>query len=177
MTPHVVLIGPPGAGKSSVGRRLAELLELPFLDTDEVVEETAGKAISDIFIEDGEPRFRELEHQAVTGALETHDGVLSLGGGAIMNDDTRGRLSDHRVVFLTVGLAAASPRVGFTRNRPLLIGSPRRQWLQLFQQREPLYREVADLTVETDELTVNEVAEVVLSELNRMDGQDGNGHS
>lgn len=172
MKPYVVLIGPPGAGKSSVGRRLAELLELPFADTDEMIEATAGKEISDIFIDDGEPAFRQLEKVAVADALATHEGVLSLGGGAIMDDDTRAALHEHRVVFLTVGLAAASPRVGFTRNRPLLIGSPRRQWLTLFQQREPLYREVSDLTVETDELTINEVAEVVLEELHRM----ANGH-
>jgi len=176
MKPYVVLIGPPGAGKSSVGRRLSELLDLPFADTDEIVEAQAGKAIPDIFIEDGEPRFREFEAAAVNAALTEHAGVLSLGGGAIMNPETREALGSHRVVFLTVGLAAASPRVGFSRNRPLLIGSPRKQWLQLFQQREPLYLEVADLTVATDELTVNEVAEVVLSETRRMDEVDGHGH-
>lgn len=177
MKPYVVLIGPPGAGKSSVGRRLAELLDVPLADTDEMVEESAQKAISEIFIDDGEPVFREYERHAVHKALTTHPGVLSLGGGAIMNEETRAALHDHRVVFLTVGLAAASPRVGFSRNRPLLIGSPRRQWLQLFQQREPLYLEVADLTVATDELTVNEVAEVLLSEMGRMDEEDGHGNS
>lgn len=177
MKPYVVLIGPPGAGKSSVGRRLAELLDLPFADTDEMIEETAGKAIPDIFIEDGEARFRAYERDAVQAALAAHPGVLSLGGGAVMNDDTRRELHDHRVVFLTVGLAAASPRVGFSRNRPLLLGSPRKQWLQLFQQREPLYLEVADLTVATDELSVNEVAEVVLSETRRMETEDGHSNS
>lgn len=176
MSPHVVLIGPPGAGKSSVGRRLAELLDLPFTDTDEMVEERAGKSISDIFVDDGEAAFRAHERQAVHTALHTHTGVVSLGGGAIMDDTTRADLADRRVVYLRVGLAAASPRVGFTRNRPLLLGSPRRQWLALLQQREPLYREVATLTVATDELTVNEVAEVVLSELHRMDPPDGHGN-
>lgn len=166
MRPAAVLIGPPGAGKSTVGRRLAELLDLPFADTDDMIEERAAKSISDIFIEDGEAAFRELERSAVHDALATHTGVLSLGGGAIMDEATRAELHHHRVVYLTVGLAAASPRVGFTRNRPLLLGSPRRQWLALLQQREPLYREVATLTVATDDLTVNEVAEVVLAELN-----------
>lgn len=173
MRPYVVLVGPPGAGKSSVGQRLAELLDLDFADTDQMIEETSGKAISDIFIEDGEAKFREYERHAVLAALDEHPGVLSLGGGAIMDATTREELHKHRVVFLTVGLAAASPRVGFSRNRPLLLGSPRKQWLQLFQQREPLYLEVTDLTVATDELNVNEVAEVVLSELRRMD-HDGN---
>lgn len=175
MSPHVVLIGPPGAGKSSVGRRLADILDLEFADTDEMIERAAGKPIPDIFFDDGEPHFRDLERTAVKRALAEESGVLSLGGGAIMNPDTRAELSGQRVVFLTVGLAAASPRVGFSRNRPLLIGSPRRQWLQLFQEREPLYREVADLTVATDELTINEAAEVVLSELLRMD-EDGHPH-
>ena len=173
MRPYIVLIGPPGAGKTSVGRRLSSLLDLPFADTDEMIEATAGKPISDIFIEDGEPHFRELEREAVRTALREHQGVLSLGGGAVMNDETRADLEHHRVVFLTLGLAAASPRVGFSRSRPLLLGSPRRQWLQLFQQREPLYLQVSDLTVATDDLTVNEVAEIVLSETRRMD--EGNG--
>lgn len=173
MKPYVVLVGPPGAGKTSVGRRLSTLLDLPFADTDDLIEEASGKAIPDIFIEDGEARFRELERETVQSALQHRPGVLSLGGGAVMNDDTRAELHDHRIVFLTVGLAAASPRVGFSRSRPLLLGSPRRQWLQLFQQREPLYLEVADLTVATDELTVNEVAEIVLSEVRRMDEKHG----
>lgn len=172
MRPYVVLVGPPGAGKSSVGRRLAEILDLPFVDTDETVQEAAGKSISDIFIEEGEGRFRELEREAVHAALESETGVLALGGGAIMNPATADALAHHRVVFLTVGLTAASPRVGFSRSRPLLLGSPRKQWLQLFQQREPLYERAADLTVSTDGLTINEVAEVALVELRRMD-EDG----
>lgn len=177
MKPFVVLIGPPGAGKSSSGKRLAELLELSFADTDDLIEAKAGKAIPDIFIEDGEPVFRDLERNVVQEALVSHPGVLALGGGAVMNPQTKELLSKHRVVFLTVGLAAASPRVGFARNRPLLIGSPRRQWLQLFAQREPVYKEISDLTVATDELSVNEVAEVLLSELRRMEDAGGNNHS
>lgn len=176
MTPYAVLVGPPGAGKTSVGRRLAELLELPFADTDDLIEEQVGKSIPDIFIEDGEAVFREHERRVVADALRTRAGILALGGGAILDPDTRAALAPHRVVLLTVGLTAASPRVGFTGSRPLLLGSPRRKWLTLMQEREPLYNEVADLTVATDELTVNEVAEVVLHETRRME-TDGNDHS
>lgn len=173
---HAVLVGPPGAGKSSVGRRLAELLDLPFADTDDLIEARVGKTIPDIFVEDGEATFREHERAVVHEALATREGILALGGGAILDPATRADLANHRVVLLTVGLTAASPRVGFSGGRPLLLGSPRRQWLTLMQQREPLYQEVADLTVATDELTVNEAAEVVLHETSRMEIDD-NDHS
>lgn len=176
MKPYAVLVGPPGAGKSSVGRRLAELLNLDFADTDDLIEARVGKPIPDIFIEDGEAVFREHERNVVADALRTRAGILALGGGAILDPATRADLAEHTVVLLTVGLAAAAPRVGFSGSRPLLLGSPRRQWLTLMQEREPLYQEVADLTVATDELTVNEAAEVVLHETRRMENDD-NDHS
>jgi|SRR5690625_4545298 len=167
--PLAVLIGPPGAGKTTVGTRVAQLAGVDFADTDAIVEQRLGKSIPDIFIEDGEPTFREHERQVVRETIETHTGVVALGGGAVVNDETRQLLRSHRVVFLTVGLAAASPRVGFDRSRPLLLGSPRKQWLHLFNQRLPLYTEVADITVETDELTIEEAAQVVHEQLQRMD--------
>src|SRR4051812_46826159 len=112
MTPRVVLVGPPGAGKTTVGRLLAERWNVAFRDTDHDVEEVAGKPVADIFVNDGEPRFRELEKAAVASALQEHDGVLALGGGAVLDSDTRALLADATVVALTVGLSDAAMRVG-----------------------------------------------------------------
>ena len=162
MKPRVVLVGAPGAGKSTVGRLLAARLGVGFRDTDDDVERAAGKSIGDIFVDDGEPEFRALEREAVAVALACHDGVLALGGGAVADPGTRERLSDHRVVFLDVGLADAASRVGLNRDRPLLVGNPRAQLKKLLDQRRPLYLQVATMTVDTAGRTPEEVvAEVV----------------
>jgi shikimate kinase len=160
--PRVVLVGAPGAGKSTVGRLLADRLGVSFRDTDDDVELAAGKSIGDIFVDDGEPAFRALEREAVAVALTAHDGVLALGGGAVADPGTRAALGGHRVVFLDVGLADAASRVGLNRDRPLLVGNPRAQLKKLLDQRRPLYRQVATLTVDTAGRTPDEVvAEVV----------------
>ena len=157
-----MLVGAPGAGKSTVGRLLADRLGVGFRDTDDDVELIAGKSISDIFVDDGEPAFRALEREAVAEALTIHDGVLALGGGAVADPGTRERLGGHRVVFLDVGLADAASRVGLNRDRPLLIGNPRAQLKRLLDERRPLYLQVATLTVDTAGRTPDEVvAEVV----------------
>lgn len=155
MRPRLVLVGPPGAGKSTVGKLVAKRLALPLRDTDHDVEAQAGKPISEIFVDDGEPAFRALEKAAVADALEHHEGVLSLGGGAILDDGTRALLAGYRqaggaVVFLDVGLAQASRRVGFNRDRPLLLGNPRGQLMKLMNARRPYYLEVATVTVPAD---------------------------
>ncbi|WP_084103679.1 shikimate kinase [Demequina sp. NBRC 110056] len=164
--PRIVLIGPPGSGKTSVGRRLAESLELAWRDTDDDIAATAGKSIPDVFIEDGEAAFRALEREAVATALAEHDGVLSLGGGAILDASTQNVLTAYTdaggcVVFLDVSLAAAAPRVGFNRSRPLLVGNPRQQWQALMDARRPLYEGLSTLTVKTDDLTPEQVAEAI----------------
>ncbi len=165
MSPCVVLIGPPGAGKTTVGRLLAANLQLGFRDTDDVVAVIAGKSVSDIFVEDGESRFRELEASAVGAALGEHDGVLALGGGAVLAESTQQALQGHSVVFLDVDLSSAAKRVGFNRDRPLLLGNPRAQWLALMEKRRPVYERLATVRVETSARTPDEVAEMCRKEL------------
>jgi shikimate kinase len=154
----VVLVGAPGAGKTTVGSLVAEHRGVGFRDTDDDVQQTAGATVAEIFVEQGEAAFRALERDAVRAALDSHDGVLALGGGAVMDDATRGLLADHTVVFLDVGLADATSRVGLNRDRPLLIGNPRAQLRAMLEHRRPLYHEVATYTVVTDGRTAEDVA-------------------
>lgn len=163
--PAVVLVGPPGAGKTTVGRLLAERLGVPYRDTDADIEATAGKAIPDIFVDDGEPHFRALERAAVAAALAAHDGVLSLGGGAVMDEGTRALLRGKAVVFLDVSLHDAVHRVGLDAPRPLLAVNPRQRWRELMEQRRPLYTEVARTVVATADRDPGQVADAVLDAL------------
>lgn len=155
--PRAVLIGPMGAGKSTVAGLLAQAWGLTARDTDDDVERTDGRAISDIFVESGEAHFRALEKAAVADALSTHDGVLSLGGGAVLDAETRALLADHRVVFLRVGLSEAVKRVGLGVGRPLLLGNVRARIKALLDERTPIYESVATVVVDTDETTPDQV--------------------
>lgn len=168
--PRVVLIGPPGSGKTTVGTILARRLSLGFRDTDADVERMAGKAVADIFVEDGEPHFRDLEREAVTTALATHAGVLALGGGAVMDAHTQSALAGYGagggvVVFLDVSLAHAAPRVGFNQARPLLVGNPRARWAELMAARRPTYERLATLRVLSDGRTAHEMADQIHQEV------------
>jgi shikimate kinase len=161
--PVCVIVGPPGAGKTTVGHLVASALDVEFRDTDSDIEATAGKPIPDIFIDDGEPAFRTLERAAVAVALGEFDGVLALGGGAILAEETRARLADHTVVYLSVELPDAVSRVGLGPGRPLLTVNPRATLKFLLDQRRPLYEQVAAVTVVTDGRTPEAVADEVLA--------------
>jgi shikimate kinase len=163
--PVCVLVGPPGAGKSTVGALVAAELGLPFADVDAMIEEAAGKPIPDIFVDDGEDHFRALERAGVSYALAERSGVLALGGGAVMAEETRALLMDHVVVFLSVELADAIRRVGLGAGRPLLAVNPRATMRHMLEQRRPYYEEVADVIVPTDGRTAREVADAVLAAL------------
>jgi shikimate kinase len=165
MTPRAVLVGPMGAGKTTVGRILAERWGVAVRDTDHDVERAAGKTVQDIFVDDGEPVFRALEKEAVATALSEHDGVLALGGGAVLDPDTRALLAGHPVVFLKVGLADASKRVGLGQGRPLLLGNVRTRTRTLLEERTPIYESVAMLVVDTDGRPPAEVAAEIATRL------------
>ena len=145
----MVLTGPPGAGKTTVGRALAVLLGVELRDTDRAIEVQQGRSISDIFLDEGESRFRELEQAEVARSLASHTGVLSLGGGAVMDSATEAALAGHTVVFLDVDIAAAARRVGFDRSRPLLAVNPRGQWIRMMGVRRPTYERLATFSVQT----------------------------
>lgn len=168
--PVVVLLGPPGSGKSTVARHLADALGLAQRDTDADVERVAGMPVADIFVEHGEPHFRALEREAVTTALATHDGVLALGGGAVLDEHSQAALQAYAaaggvVVFLDVSLAHAAPRVGFNQSRPLLLGNPRARWAALMEERRPVYERLATLRVDTDGRTPAQVAAEIAAHL------------
>ena len=159
--PAAVLVGPMGSGKSTVGGLLAERLGVDLRDTDTDIVASTGEEIADIFVEQGEPAFRALERAAVASALAEHTGVLALGGGAVLDEGTRALLRGHRVVFLDVDLAAAVRRVGLGVSRPLLLGNVRGRLKMLMDERHPLYREVAVLTIDTSERTPEDIADEI----------------
>jgi shikimate kinase len=159
--PVAILIGPPGAGKTTVGGLLAALLGAEFLDTDAAVEEVAGKPVGDIFISDGEAAFRELERAAAARTIASHRGILALGGGAVMDPGTRQLLADQPVVYLQTGFAAAVHRTGLDAPRPLLLGNPRTRMRELLEERLPVYEALAWVTVTTDDRAPQEIADEI----------------
>jgi shikimate kinase len=163
--PVCVLVGPPGAGKSTVGALVADVLGVPFVDADDLISERAGRSIPEIFVDDGEDAFRAMERAAVADGLATPDVVLALGGGAVLAAATRELLSGRPVVYLSVELGEAVRRVGLGAGRPLLTLNPRATLKYLLDQRRPLYRQVAAVTVATDGLSAEEVAARVLAAL------------
>lgn len=163
--PLVVLVGPMGSGKSTVGELIAQRLGVAYRDTDADIVAAQGREISDIFIDEGEPHFRELERAAVAAAVAGHEGVLALGGGAVLDEKTRELLAGLPVAYLSMDVEEAVKRVGLGAARPLLAVNPRRQWRDLMEARRPLYTEVARVVVATDARTPEEVAQAVLDAL------------
>jgi shikimate kinase len=162
---RIVLIGAPGSGKSTVGRALAAHLSWPFVDTDTLIELKESKTISDIFVVNGEEYFRRIEFEALAEVLEEDSIVISLGGGAPISEKAQVLLeaSGSLVVFLDVSLATAAPRVGFNRDRPLLLGNPRAQWQALSEQRRPIYEKLAKHSIKVDDMDVEEIVAIAES--------------
>ncbi|MFY8168718.1 MAG: shikimate kinase [Candidatus Nanopelagicus sp.] len=167
MLKKIVLIGPPGAGKSSIGKALAKELNLNFIDSDSEIEKISQKRISEIFIEDGEPAFRLLEVDVVRKVLADFEGVISLGGGAPINPEIQEVLQDanYPVVFIDVSIAQAATRIGFNKDRPLLLVNPRQQWISLMNDRRPIYEKLASQTISSDNQKPHEVAKQISDKL------------
>lgn len=163
--PIVVLVGPPGAGKSTIGRRLARALDVELIDSDELIENAQGQACGEVFSELGEPAFRELEAQHVAQALQ-HNGVVSLGGGAILTDSTRELLKDHDVVWIDVSVAEGVRRTAGERTRPVLdAADPEEHYRNLLETRRPFYQEVSSFRVRTNARSPQQVVAEVLHHL------------
>ncbi|MFF7450937.1 MULTISPECIES: shikimate kinase [unclassified Streptomyces] len=165
MSPVVVLVGPMGVGKSTVGQLLAERLGVGYRDTDDDIVAEQGRAIADIFVDEGEAAFRAIEKRAVLRALAEHGGVLALGGGAILDEGTRAALTGVDVVYLSMDVEEAVKRTGLNAARPLLAVNPRKQWRELMEARRHLYEQVATAVVATDGRTPEEVTEAALDAL------------
>jgi shikimate kinase len=163
--PRLVVVGPPGSGKSTIGRLVAQALGEPFADVDEVVEQRAGRSISDIFVDDGEPAFRVMERAVCSELLGAGTGVVALGGGSVLDPGTETDLRGRVVVFLDVAIADAAKRIGFAQSRPLLSVNPRATWTQLMGARRPVYERVATFTVDTAGRSVPEVVDAVVAGL------------
>jgi shikimate kinase len=164
---RIVLIGAPGSGKSTVGVALAAHLQWPFVDTDSLIEMKESKKIIDLFVDNGEAYFRKVEFETLEEVLQESSAVISLGGGAPISLPAQEVLmsSQSTIVFLDVSLATAAPRVGFNRDRPLLLGNPRAQWQALSDQRRPIYEKLATQSIKVDDMTVDEIIAIIESNL------------
>lgn len=165
MSSQIILIGPPGAGKSTIGHSLAKKMKVKFADTDSMIEAKLNKKISDIFVDLGEPVFRAEELKVLAEVLQSDNGVVSLGGGAPISVPAQEliRSSGATVIFLDISLGKAAARVGFNRDRPLLLGNPRAQWNELMSSRRPIYEALATAVVPVDDRTVNQICADILA--------------
>jgi shikimate kinase len=167
MAPKVILIGPMGSGKTTIGSLLAEKLGLNFRDTDHLIEEQEEKTVSQIFLDQGEDAFRAIEKRVLREELLTDGTVLSLGGGAPISIDAQSALraiASH-IIFLDISLSTVAPRIGFNRDRPLLLNNPRGQWQTLMEARRPIYEAVADTIINVDDKSEEEIVTIALTSL------------
>lgn len=164
MAPRAVLVGMPGSGKSTIGRRLAKAMDLPLLDTDAKIVETTGRSIAEIFVE-GEPEFRRIEADVVRAALAEHDGIVSLGGGAITSPEVREALAGHTVIYLEISAAEGIKRTSGGVGRPLLAGDPAERFRTLMAERVPLYRQVATMRINTNRRNPGAVVRHIVHQL------------
>lgn len=167
MAPRVILIGPMGSGKTTIGSLLAGKLGLSFRDTDHLIEEQEEKTVSQIFLDQGEDAFRAIEKRVLREELLTDGTVLSLGGGAPISIDAQSALraiASH-IIFLDISLSTVAPRIGFNRDRPLLLNNPRGQWQTLMEARRPIYEAIADATINVDDKSEEEIVTIILSSL------------
>lgn len=164
MAPRVILIGPMGSGKTTIGELLATQWNIPFRDTDHVIEELSGKSVSDIFLEDGEDEFRILEKKVLRQELLSDETVLALGGGAPISIDAQSALRAiaSPVIYLDISLATVAPRIGFNRDRPLLLHNPRGQWQTLMEARRPIYEAIADTIIDVNDKSESEIVSQIL---------------
>jgi shikimate kinase len=164
MAPRVILIGPMGSGKTTIGQLVANNLGIAFRDTDHVIEEKSGKSVSDIFLEEGEDEFRILEKKVLREELLSDDTVLALGGGAPISVDAQSALRAiaSPVIYLDISLATVAPRIGFNRDRPLLLNNPRGQWQTLMEARRPIYESIADTVIDVNDKSESEIAALIL---------------
>jgi len=167
MAPRVILIGPMGSGKTTIGQLIAKRLDIAFRDTDQVVEEETGRTVSDIFLEDGEDTFRLLEKGVLRNELLSDGTVLALGGGAPISMDAQSALRAiaSPVVYLDISLATVAPRIGFNRDRPLLLHNPRGQWQTLMEARRPIYESIADTVIDVNTKSETEIVDEILEVL------------
>jgi len=167
MAPRVILIGPMGSGKTTIGSLLAEKLGLAFRDTDHLIEEQEEKPVSQIFLDQGEDAFRAIEKKVLRDELLTDGTVLSLGGGAPISIDAQSALRaiSSYIIFLDISLSTVVPRIGFNRDRPLLLNNLRGQWQTLMEARRPIYEALADVTINVDDKSEEEIVTIALSSL------------
>jgi shikimate kinase len=167
MAPKIILIGPMGAGKTTIGQLLAQRLNLEFRDTDQIIEAQERREISQIFLDEGEEAFRVIEKRVLRQELLSDGTVLSLGGGAPISLDAQSALRavSSRVIFLDISLSTVAPRIGFNRDRPLLLNNPRGQWQTLMEERRPIYQSISDMTINVDDKSEEDIVEIVLSSL------------